>query len=78
MSTFCLRTWVKTELLCVMQIYHCQYPIRIKVTVNNMYYQQTVKQISLIHTDRRLHQHVSAIAYSHLREVLVYKRYERN
>jgi len=56
-----------------MQIYHCQYPIIIKVTVNNLYYQQTAKQISLNHTDRRLHQHVLAIAYSHLQEVLVYK-----
>jgi hypothetical protein len=59
-------------------IYHCQYSIIIKVRVNNLCYQQTVKQISLIHTDRRLHQHVSAIAFSHLQEVLVYKRYEWN
>jgi len=58
-----------------MQIYYCQYPIIIKVTVNNLYYQATAKQISLIHKDSRLHQHVLATAYSHLQEVLVYKQY---
>ena len=43
-------------------------------SLNKFYHQQTARQISFIHISRRLLQHVSAIAYSHLQEALIYKK----